>query len=356
MPARGAPSDRNGQATALAVGPLPGSRWSWQLRPSDFGLLSAFGLRASGFTHLPLILAILLAAPLPLLAAERPPITGVSHIALFAHDIEKSRSFYKELLGFEEPFSLTNKDGSLHVTWIKINDRQTIELFPEKEAGSDRLNHISFETTDAEAMRAYLGSRGVKVPDEVGKGRIGNLNFNITDADGHTVEIVQYAPEGWTMQEKGKFMPDSRISAHMTHVGILVGKLEPALNFYGNVLGARETWRGSRDSKQLSWVNAKLPDTDDYVEFMLYADLPAPDKRGKQHHLCLVVPDIQKAKATLEPRAARIGYARSLDIATGVNRKRQLNLWDPDGTRVELMEPRTVDGLPVPASTAAPPS
>jgi len=39
----------------------------------------------------------------------------------------------------------------------------------------------------------------------------------------------------------------------------------------------------------------------------------------------------------------------------GTNRKRQLNLFDPDGTRVELMEPGTVDGQPVPSSTAPPP-
>jgi catechol 2,3-dioxygenase-like lactoylglutathione lyase family enzyme len=302
--------------------------------------------------------ATLLAVSLPILAAhaaQRPPITGVSHIALYAHDVNKSRAFYKDFLGFAEPFSLTNKDGSLHVTWIKINDRQSIELFPEKEAGSDRLNHLSLETSDAEAMCAYLASRGVKVPEKVGQGRIGNLNFNITDPDGHTVEIVQYAPDSWTVREKGKFMPEGRISTHMTHVGILVGELEPTLKFYRDILDGRETWRGGRDAKQLSWVNVKLPDTDDYVEFMLYAELPTPDKRGKQHHLCLVVPDNEKTKAILEQRAAHAGYTRPMEIATGINRKRQLNLWDPDGTRVELMEPRTVDGLPAPASTAPPP-
>ena len=305
-----------------------------------------------------LALATLLAAALPgllLAAAQRPPITGVSHIALFVHDMAKARAFYKDFLGFAEPFHTTNSNGTLHVVWIKINDRQTIELFPEKQAGSDRLNHFSIETTDAEAMRLYLASRGVKVPDKVGKGRIGNFNFNITDPDGHTVEIVQYAREGWTMREKGNFLPDTRTSSHMTHVGVLVGDLEPALRFYLDILGGKETWRGTKDPKQLSWVNVKLPDTDDYVEFMLYSELPPPDKRGKQHHLCLVVPDIEKTRAVLAERAPRVGYTQPMEIATGINRKRQLNLWDPDGTRVELMELRTLDGLPAPSSTAPPP-
>ena len=59
--------------------------------------------------------------------------------------------------------------------------------FPERQPNSDRLNHISIETNDAEAMRKYLASRGIKTPAAVGKGRIGNANFNITDPDGHTV-------------------------------------------------------------------------------------------------------------------------------------------------------------------------
>ena len=33
---------------------------------------------------------------------------------------------------------------------------------------------------------------------------------------------------------------------------------------------------------------------------------------------------------------ARKAYTRSLEIKTGINRKRQLNLFDPDGTRIEL--------------------
>ena len=150
-------------------------------------------------------------------------------------------------------------------------------------------------------------------------------------------------------------MPDTRISDRLAHVGILVGDVNAAKKFYGGVIGGSETWRGSKDSKRLNWVNVKMPDGEDYVEFMLYSELPPPDQRGRQHHLSLEVPDIEKAKAMLTARAAKVGYTRPLEIATGINRKRQLNLWDPDGTRVELMEPNTVDGTPTPPSTAPPP-
>jgi catechol 2,3-dioxygenase-like lactoylglutathione lyase family enzyme len=295
---------------------------------------------------------------LPLLAADepkRPHITGLSHMALYVHDFEKSRAFYKDFLGFAEPYSLTNKDGSIHLTWIKINDRQSIELFPETTYNTDRLYHVALETDDAVGMRDYLVAHGVKAPDKVGKGKIGNLNYFIKDPDGHIVEIVQYAPDGWTRLNAGKFLPDTRIATNLPHMGILVGDVDAAKKFYEGILGFHEIWRGAKNPKVLSWVHEQIPDGAGFFEFMLYSELPDADKRGKYHHFCLEVPDIEKAKAILESRAAKIGYTKPLEIQTGINRKRQLNVYDPDGTRVELMEPKTVDGAPAPSSTAPPP-
>src|SRR3954469_23628018 len=120
---------------------------------------------------------------LPVLAWAQPPrpkITGVAHIALAVHDVDKARTFYKDFLGYGEPFKLDNPDGSLSLTFIKVNDRQYIELFPEKAPNTDRLLHISIQVDDAEAMRRYLASKDVKVPPKVPKGRIKNSNFMIT--------------------------------------------------------------------------------------------------------------------------------------------------------------------------------
>jgi lactoylglutathione lyase len=287
--------------------------------------------------------------------AKRPEILGVVHISLFAHDYEASRSFYHDFLGFEEPYSLKNADGSPSLTFFKLNDHQYLELGPEKTAGSDRLNHYAIETTDAEAMRQYLASKAVAVPDHVPKGRIGNLNFMIKDPEGHSIEIVQYPADGWTMREKGKYMPDTRISKRLMHVGIIVTKFDEEMKFYEDVLGFQEIWRGSSTGKVLSWVNLKVPDGNDYIEFMLFKDPPDPTRRGTAHHLCLEVPDIAASAAELAKKPYRSKYTHPLEPKTGVNRKRQLNLFDPDGTRTELMEPHTVDGVPAKASTALPP-
>jgi catechol 2,3-dioxygenase-like lactoylglutathione lyase family enzyme len=302
-----------------------------------------------------LLLLSLCAALAPAQAPRRPRITGVAHIAIYSKDVAASRAFYHDLLGYDEAFDLKDADGKLALTFFKINDRQFIELFPEREPASDRLNHIAFEVDDAEAMLAWLASNGLAVPAKVPKGRTGNLNFTIKDPDGHGVEFVQYLPGSESDKTRGRMMGPARISDRMPHVGILVGSLDKAMAFYRGILGFEETWRGSRDGKILNWVNMKVPDGDDYVEFMLYTTLPGPTQRGTAHHLCLFVPDIEKSKADLESRPARQAYTRPLEIRTGINRRRQMNLYDADGTRVELMEPQTVDGRPVPSSTVPPP-
>ncbi len=291
----------------------------------------------------------------PPIDVPRPRITGLAHVGLFVHDIEQARAYYRDFLGYEEICPTKNDDGSLRFTFFKINDRQYLELFPEREAGRDRLAHIAIETDNAEALRVYLKSRGVTVPDGVAKGRVGNTAFTVKDPDGHTVEFVQYEPDSQTSKAKGSSLGPDRISTIMRHAGILVSALDPAMAFYRDVLGFSEIWRGSSTGKVLSWVNLQLPDGDDYLEFMLHGDLPAENARGSQHHICLVVPDMKAALGILQERAARAGYARPMEMRTGINRKRQLNLFDPDGTRSELMEPTTIDGTPTPSSTAPPP-
>ena len=45
----------------------------------------------------------------------------------------------------------------------------------------------------------------------------------------------------------------------------------------------------------------------------------------------------------------------STKILIGTDRKRQIHADDPDGTRIEIMEAQTVDGLSAPSSSAPPP-
>src|SRR5215469_14930234 len=138
---------------------------------------------------------------------QRPRIVGVAHMALYVSDLQKARAFYEDFLGYAEPYQLKRDDGSDRIAFVKINEDQYLELFAETPKNAGHLNHIAFYTDSAEGMRSYLAAQGIKVPDKVSKGKIGNSNFTVSDPDGHTVEIVQYEPESWTRQQQGKFLP-----------------------------------------------------------------------------------------------------------------------------------------------------
>jgi lactoylglutathione lyase len=312
------------------------------------------------------LIALAAMAPLPAQQPARPKVLGIAHMAVYVKDLAKTRQFYEDFLGFAEPFTLPKKGGEpgVRIAFVKVNDHQYIEIFNEKDRGEGQLNHISIYTDSAERMRDYLMAHGVEpmgnaARGPVPKGQTGNKNFNVKDPDGHIVEIVEYQPDSWTAQHAGKDMPSERIAESIMHVGFLVGDLEKSTRFYGGILGFTETWRGGGNPKVLSWVNMRVPDGKDYVEFMLYGQLPAPGGRGTKNHMSLMVPDAEKALAELKRRAARGLYhppeGKEMAIQVGVNRKRQINLYDPDGTRVELMEPNTVDGKPAPSSTAPAP-
>ena len=304
------------------------------------------------------LISVLLFAT-PLLAqteAKRPRILGVAHIALYTSDLTKARGFYEGFLGFQEPFTLKRDDGSARIAFIKINEKQYVELFTDAPKEDGQLNHIAIYTDNAQQMRNYLAAHAIKVPATVPKGKTGNYNFTIQDPDGHTVEIVQYLPDSLTGKNEGKFVSSGRISVRIMHVGFLVRNLDASMKFYRDLLGFHEFWRGSSNGAQLSWVNMRVPEGDDYVEFMLYTGVPSAQERGVKNHISLQVTDMQRALQDLENRPARQLYALEIKTQVGKNQKRQANLFDPDGTRVELMEPKTIDGQPAPSSTAAPPN
>lgn len=274
-------------------------------------------------------------------------------MALGVSDLAKSRAFYQDFLGFTEPAAVAPGKSASTAVFIKVNDDQFIELLPGLPPGEDRLRHIAFSTENAEQMRRYLKAHNVSVPARVSKTQTGDVSFQVADPEGHAVEFTEYKAAGWTRRGQGQFLGQERISARILHLGIIVGAVPAAFGFYRETLGFTEFWRGNaRGTDTVSWINVRLPESPDYIEFMLYSTKPAPDARLSQHHICLEVPDIQQALATLEARPGRKSYTRPLEIRTGVNQRRQLNLYDPDGTRIELMEPRTVDGKPAPASTS----
>jgi lactoylglutathione lyase len=283
-------------------------------------------------------LAVFSAAPLAHSASERPKIVGIANIAVKVKDLEAARKFYGQALGYQEAFTLKQAGGGPDFSVFKVNDRQYIEISPElKDEKEDRLIHIAFETADARELRTYFAStQVVDAPAKVQTDAAGNLSFTVRDLEGHAVEFVQYMPKSIHSRNFGKFMPDTRISDHILHVGIYVKNRVAADHFYKDLLGFRPLWEGGPSPDRVRWISLLVPDGSDWVEYMLGnggPNAPSPRELGGMHHVCLGVMDVQAPyKAVIER-----GYKPPKEPVIAADGRWLANFYDPDLTRTEIM-------------------
>ncbi len=257
------------------------------------------------------------------------------HLGFWVRDIGKSRAFYKNYLGFDEPYDLHRANGDLQMVVIKVNERQVILLFPNAAKilpDGDNLDHIGLETDNIEALHDYLVAQGVKA-GKPARGKIGDMILSVNDPDGHKFEITQFEPEGQLLKHQGKNLPATRISAKLLTASIAVSNLEASLHFYCDILGFKEIWRDRRTGPPHS-VHLQVPDGTDYLDLQPYEMKPGADPARAVPQFYLEVPDAAKAAETLAERAKLGGFtppAMSDD-------KHKASCIDPDGTRVVLIE------------------
>jgi catechol 2,3-dioxygenase-like lactoylglutathione lyase family enzyme len=289
-------------------------------------------------------------------SVQRPKIVNLSHMTFQSSDVTRALAYYRDLHGYEEQLILKGRDGNVERAFVMINEAQWVELRPEHAPKTDRLIQFGFQVEDAEAMRAYLDSRGVAVPSSVGRSALGNLGFSVKDPDGHTLEFVQNLADGWPLRSAGRGPGPRALSRCMMHMGFDVYSMAKAMAFYRDILGCVEMWRGSMDDRTLSWVQLKLPDDRNYIEFMLYDEAPDLERLGVFNHFGLEVASIP---ATMEEVAGRMKgvppFPRQVGYMVGKCTHRLANVFDPDHTRAEFMERGTFDGSVCPSAAVAAP-
>jgi catechol 2,3-dioxygenase-like lactoylglutathione lyase family enzyme len=285
--------------------------------------------------------AALTAALAPVLfsqSVKRPPITGVSHAALKTNDLAAARHFYGSDLGFSSALAMPEQRGP--AVWFKVNDHQYLEIYQTMTSeDEDRLIEIGFQTTDAKAMRDYLASKGVDVPASIGKGWDGNLRFQVSDPEGHRIVFVQYLTDSIPGKQFGLLMPATRISEHMIHAGFLVKDRAVEDRFFKDILGFDEMWHGGKTDTSADWISMRVPDGEDWIEYMCNVQNPTPKTRGIMNHVAFGVPEMEAAAKILQSRQAPMPEKAKI----GRDGKWQLNLYDPNLTRAELMEPKPVE-------------
>jgi catechol 2,3-dioxygenase-like lactoylglutathione lyase family enzyme len=261
--------------------------------------------------------------------AARPRIVGIDHVAFRASDVAASRRFYGGTLGLSEA-GWACQSGIAFLVGLQ----QRIVIEPGLPAGeNERLSHLAYATPDVKALSTYLSARGVKVqpPAE----RCEESAIRVSDPDGHAIEFVQvdWPPSAVASRE------GTALSQRILHTGLTVRDEQRAHTFYKDVLGFSEIWRGGRPEGVTQWVNMRVPDGTEYLEYMLSTSTPDRRQFGAMHHVALLVPDMEAAWGETARRTPAAARAALSPPAVGVNGRWQLNLYDPDGTRVELMEP-----------------
>jgi catechol 2,3-dioxygenase-like lactoylglutathione lyase family enzyme len=275
------------------------------------------------------ILALLLSA---VAAAQRPAITGISHVTLYADDLRQSRQFYGELLGWRA-VPLTGPAPGLR---FYPNHAQYVELLPSPVPGqANRLDHVSFATDDAEALRRLLASKGIAVPVSITAERDGSRSFRVHDPEGNLVEFTE---QGRAIPSPPPSALTRRLSTHIMHAGYVVRDRAALDHFYQDALGFHLYWQGGAKTGDVDWVMMQVPDGTDWIEYMLY--LPANPTRAQLGSADHIAPGVVST-SQLEQRLEALGWKPPLGKnpqVLGVDGKRQLDLTDPDGTRIEFME------------------
>jgi catechol 2,3-dioxygenase-like lactoylglutathione lyase family enzyme len=264
----------------------------------------------------------------------RPKITGVAGLSVKTKDMGAARNFYSTILGLDEAFAVKNPMGGSDLTAFKINEKQYAYVAPDlKDDAESRLLYVSFETTDARALRTYLASKGVAVPGAVNPDPQGNLSLIVKDPEGNAVEFIQFMPGSLHARNAGKFLSPRRLSQEALHVGYRIRDAAVMDTFYQDILGFRLMWRGGSTETVFRWISMIVPDGNQWLEYMVDTGNPSPRTLGIWNHLAFGTLDQQAVAKEVLAR----GYGAAATPKIGRDGRWLMDLADPDLTRVEFM-------------------
>jgi catechol 2,3-dioxygenase-like lactoylglutathione lyase family enzyme len=254
-----------------------------------------------------------------LLAQQRPAITGIAQVRLYATSPAASDAFYAKVLGLEQ-----TRSGNSDVYFV--NDLQSIALSPLPiPAPPTRMEAVVFRTRDAAALQKVMTDHAIKIVQPLAHG-----TFAVHDPEGNLILFTesQTHPTGASSQAT---------SQRMIHAGLVVKDRDAEDRFYRDLLGFHLYWQGGSKDGRLDYVAMQVPDGTDWLEYMLNVPADAnAHQLGGADHLSLGVTHMSDAVAALQRNGCQGENCAKTQM--GRDGKVQLNLFDPDLTRVEYME------------------
>jgi catechol 2,3-dioxygenase-like lactoylglutathione lyase family enzyme len=252
-------------------------------------------------------------------APRRPHILGIAQVAVPATDPGRSVLFYQKTLGL---IPTADEHGDTHYL---LGEQSWVALQPDKSASIE----IGFLTDDVTAMHGFLVGHGF-TPSPLHRASRSDGDFKMQDPDGHWIAFFQ-SSHVFHANDKA----DPRVGSNLIHAGFVVHDRAAEDRFYRDLLGFRLYWHGGMKDSETDWVDMQVPDGTSWLEYML--NIPANADHhtlGVMNHFAIGVPDIHAAYARLVDH----GWKPTEQPKIGRDGKWQLNLYDPDGTRVEFME------------------
>jgi catechol 2,3-dioxygenase-like lactoylglutathione lyase family enzyme len=254
---------------------------------------------------------------------------------VYSSDSAKAEFFYVHDLGGIKRDDPENPKG----VRFYFSPIQFIEVLPlpSGESSINRLDHVAYNTANAEELRRYLAAHQVTVPSSVQSCSDGSRWFEVDDPEGNKVQFVQ-------PPAKPAPVPPNPLSNHIIHVGYMVHSRSAEDAFYRAVLGFRPYWHGGGTEEETKWISQQVPDGTDWIEYMMVSGpetkgIPAglsASSLGSMDHFSLGVHNMEKTAELLY--AGNRLPERASGPKIGRDGKWQYNLFDPDGTRAEIME------------------
>jgi glyoxylase I family protein len=114
-------------------------------------------------------------------------VTQIDHVSVIITDVERSRRFYRDVLGLNE--IAKPKSFDFVALWFDLG-KQQLHLLRKPQADSRSPRHFALRVKDVEAARAYFRGLGI-APEETT--RINRCDrFFVHDPDGNRIEIIQW--------------------------------------------------------------------------------------------------------------------------------------------------------------------
>jgi catechol 2,3-dioxygenase-like lactoylglutathione lyase family enzyme len=114
-------------------------------------------------------------------------ITQIDHCSIIITDVERSRRFYRDLLGLKEIHKPRTFD--FVVVWFDLGN-QHLHLLLKGKPDTLSPRHFALRVTDAQAARRYFQEHGLATEETTPIP--GADRFFIYDPDGNRIEIIQW--------------------------------------------------------------------------------------------------------------------------------------------------------------------